>query len=85
MKFKGVKIDTAKAILFGRHLKKRRDQIVKAIENKTGISRYLGSIIYLLQHQGITDYKVTPKSKMPQLPKDYLKTQKNKCYRILIA
>ena len=86
MKFKGVKIDTAKAILFGRHLKKRRDQIVKAIENKTGIRVDIwaaSSIKNLLQHQGITDYKVTPKSKMPQLPKDYLKTHKNKCLRMI--
>ena len=37
MKFKGVRIDVAKATLFGRHLKKRRDQILKAIQNKTGI------------------------------------------------
>ena len=86
MKFKGVKINTAQAILFGRHLKKRRDQIVKAIENKTGIRVDIwaaSSIKNLLQHQGITDYKVTPKSKMPQLPKDYLKTHKNKCLRMI--
>jgi len=86
MKFKGVKIDTAQAILFGRHLKKRRDQIIKAIENKTGIKVDIwaaSSIKNLLQHQGITDYKVTPKSKMPQLPKDYLKTHENKCLRMI--
>jgi len=86
MKFKGVKIDTAQAILFGRHLKKRRDQIVKAIQNKTGIRVDIwaaSSIKNLLQHQGITDYKVTPKSKMPQLPKDYLKTHENKCLRMI--
>ena len=86
MKFKGVKIDTAQAILFGRHLKKRRDQIVKAIQNKTGIKVDIwaaSSIKNLLQHQGITDYKVTPKSKMPQLPKDYLKTHENKCLRMI--
>ena len=86
MKFKGVKIDTAQAILFGRHLKKRRDQIIKAIQNKTGIKVDIwaaSSIKNLLQHQGITDYKVTPKSKMPQLPKDYLKTHENKCLRMI--
>jgi len=86
MKFKGVKIDTAQAILFGRHLKKRRDQIVKAIENKTGIRVDIwaaSSIKNLLEHQKITDYKETPKSKMPQLPKDYLKTHKNKCLRMI--
>ena len=86
MKFKGVKIDVEKAILFGNHLKKRRDQIVKAIQNKTGIKVDIwaaSSIKNLLQHQNITDYKVTPKSKMPQLPKDYLKTHKNKCLRMI--
>lgn len=86
MKFKGVKIDTAQAILFGRHLKKRRDQIIKAIENKTGIRVDIwaaSSIKNLLKHQKITDYKETPKSKMPQLPKDYLKTHKNKCLRMI--
>lgn len=86
MKFKGVKIDTAQAILFGRHLKKRRDQIIKAIENKTGIRVDIwaaSSIKNLLEHQKITDYKETPKSKMPQLPKDYLKTHKNKCLRMI--
>ncbi len=86
MKFKGVKIDTAQAILFGRHLKKRKDQIIKAIENKTGIKVDIwaaSSIKNLLEHQKITDYKVTPKSKMPQLPKDYLKTHENKCLRMI--
>ena len=86
MKFKGVKIDVAKAIEFGRHLKKRRDQIVKAIENKTSVKIDIwaaSSIKVLLDHLCIKDYKVTPKSKMPQLPKDYLKTHKNKCLRMI--
>ena len=76
MKFKGVRIDVAKAILFGRHLKKRRDQIVKAIESITTIHVDIwaaASIKKLLDHLHIKDYKVTPKSKMPQLPKDYLR------------
>ena len=86
MKFKGVKIDVQKAILFGKHLKKRRDQILKAIENITTIKVDIwaaSSIKNLLEHQNITDYKVTPKSKMPQLPKDYLKTHKNKFLRMI--
>ena len=37
MKFKGVRIDVAKAILFGRHLKKRRRSKIKAIESITTI------------------------------------------------
>ena len=86
MKFKGVRIDVAKAILFGRHLKKRRDQIVKAIENITTIHVDIwaaASIKKLLDHLCIKDYKVTPKSKMPQLPKDYLRTHNNKCLRMI--
>jgi DNA polymerase I-like protein with 3'-5' exonuclease and polymerase domains len=86
MKFKGVKIDVAKAILFGRHLKKRRDQIIKAIESITTIKVDIwaaASIKKLLDHLCIKDYKVTPKSKMPQLPKDYLRTHNNKCLRMI--
>jgi DNA polymerase I-like protein with 3'-5' exonuclease and polymerase domains len=86
MKFKGVKIDVAKAILFGRHLKKRRDQIIKAIESITTVRVDIwaaASIKKLLDHLCIKDYKVTPKSKMPQLPKDYLRTHNNKCLRMI--
>jgi DNA polymerase I-like protein with 3'-5' exonuclease and polymerase domains len=86
MKFKGVRIDVEKAIQFGRHLKKRRDQIVKAIESITTIKVDIWaatSIKNLLDHLCIKDYKVTPKSKMPQLPKDYLKTHNNKCLRMI--
>jgi len=86
MKFKGVRIDVAKAILFGRHLKKRRDQIIKAIESITTIKVDIwaaASIKKLLDHLCIKDYKVTPKSKMPQLPKDYLRTHNNKCLRMI--
>ena len=86
MKFKGVRIDVAKAILFGRHLKKRRDQIIKAIESITTIRVDIwaaASIKKLLDHLCIKDYKVTPKSKMPQLPKDYLRTHNNKCLRMI--
>ena len=86
MKFKGVRIDVQKAIEFGKHLKKRRNQIIKAIENKTTFKVDIwaaASIKNLLEQQKITDYKVTPKSKMPQLPKDYLKTHRNKCLRMI--
>ena len=86
MKFKGVKIDGSKAILFGRHLKKRRDQIIKAIESITTIKVDIwaaASIKKLLDHLCIKDYKVTPKSKMPQLPKDYLRKHNNKCLRMI--
>ena len=86
MKFKGVRIDVAKAIQFGRHLKKRREQILKAIESLTTVRVDIWaatSIKKLLDHLHIKDYKVTPKSKMPQLPKDYLKTHSNKCLRMI--
>ena len=86
MKFKGVRIDRSKAILFGRHLKKRRDQIIKAIESITTIKVDIwaaASIKKLLDHLCIKDYKVTPKSKMPQLPKNYLQTHNNKCLRMI--
>jgi DNA polymerase I-like protein with 3'-5' exonuclease and polymerase domains len=86
MKFKGVRIDVAKAIAFGRHLKKRRDQIIKAIENITTVKVDIwaaASIKKLLDHLHIKDYKMTPKSKMPQLPKDYLRTHNNKCLRMI--
>jgi DNA polymerase I-like protein with 3'-5' exonuclease and polymerase domains len=86
MKFKGVRIDRSKAVLFGRHLKKRRDQIIKAIESITTIKVDIwaaASIKKLLDHLCIKDYKVTPKSKMPQLPKDYLRKHNNKCLRMI--
>ena len=86
MKFKGVKIDVAKAIEFGRHLKKRTKQIVDAIESVTTIKVDIwaaASIKNLLDNRRIKDYKVTPKSKMPQLPKDYLKTHSDKCLRMI--
>ena len=86
MKFKGVRIDVAKAIQFGRHLKKRRDQILKAIQNKTGIRIDIwaaSSIKHLLEYLKVKDYKVTPKSKLPQLPKNYLNTHKEKSLRMI--
>src|SRR5210317_2398340 len=86
MKFKGVRIDVPKIKKFGAHLTKRKTQILQAIENQTGIKIDIwaaSSIKNLLDQQNITDYKKTPKSGMPQLPKDYLKTHKNKCLRMI--
>ena len=86
MKFKGVRIDVPKIKKFGAHLTKRKTQILRAIENQTGIKIDIwaaSSIKNLLDQQNITDYKKTPKSGMPQLPKDYLKTHKNKCLRMI--
>ena len=86
MKFKGVKIDVQKATNFGKHLQKRITQIIKAIEKRTTVKVDIwaaASIKQLLNNQNITDYKKTPKSGMPQLPKDYLKTHDNKCLRMI--
>tara|TARA_R100001163_G_C5063944_1_gene201368 strand:+ start:1151 stop:3163 length:2013 start_codon:yes stop_codon:yes gene_type:complete len=81
MKFKGVKIDVQKAERFGKRLQKRRDNLIKLIEKRTGILVQIwaaSSIKKLLDKLGVKDYQVTPKSKMPKLPKDYLKTHKEK-------
>jgi DNA polymerase I-like protein with 3'-5' exonuclease and polymerase domains len=76
MKFKGVRIDAQKARVFGKSLEKRKDNLIKIIKNRTGVDVDLwasASIKKLLDQQKITDYKKTPKSGMPQLPKNYLK------------
>jgi DNA polymerase I-like protein with 3'-5' exonuclease and polymerase domains len=86
MKFKGVKIDVDKAKRFGIHLRKRKQQIIDAIKTRTTIKVDIwaaSSIKKLLENLKIKDYKTTPKSKMPQLPKDYLITHKNKCLRMI--
>ena len=62
-------------------LKKRADNLIKLIKVRTGIKIDIwaaASIKKLLDKLEIKDYKETPKSKMPQLPKDYLKTHKNR-------
>ena len=86
MKFKGVKIDVQKAKAFGEHLRKRKKQVVDAIKNRTGIKVDIwaaSSIKDLLDKLNIEDYEMTPKSKMPKLSKDYLKTHSNKCLRMI--
>ena len=53
---------------------KRKSQIVSAIQKRTGIKIEIwaaSSIKKLLDKLKIKDYKETPKSKLPQLPKDY--------------
>jgi DNA polymerase I-like protein with 3'-5' exonuclease and polymerase domains len=86
MKFKGVRIDAQKARVFGKSLEKRKDNLIKIIKNRTGVDVDLwasASIKKLLDQQKITDYKKTPKSGMPQLPKNYLKTHKNRFLRMI--
>ena len=86
MKFKGVRIDVEKAKQFGNKLETRRDRLVKYIKDHTGIKVNIwaaSSIKILLDKENITDYKKTPKSETPQLPKQYLKTHKNRYLRMI--
>ena len=84
MKFKGVRIDVLKLRLLGEDLRKKRDDILKEIKKETGLDIQIwaaSSIKSLLEKRNITDYKKTPKSKMPSLPKDYLRTHKDEFLR----
>jgi len=86
MKFKGVRVDVQKLEEFGKKLKFRRDNLLNIIRKHTGVIVQLwaaNSVKLLLDQQKITNYKKTPKSGMPQLPKDYLKTHKNRFLRML--
>ena len=86
MKFKGVKIDVQKAKDFGQRLEKRKNNLIKIIKARTGIDVQIwaaSSLKNLLENQEITDYKKTPKSGMPQLPGDYLRTHKNRFLRFV--
>jgi len=86
MKFKGVKIDVEKAKAFGKRLEKTKNNIINYIARKTNIRVEIwaaSSIKALLDHESIDDYTKTPKSGMPQLPKNYLSTHKNKYLRLI--
>ena len=86
MRFKGVRVDTEKAKVVGAKLKKRSDNLIKLITARTGIKIDMwaaASIKKLLDKLEIKDYKETPKSKMPQLPKNYLKTHKHRFLRFI--
>jgi len=85
MKFKGVKIDVEKARAFGKRLEKTKNSIINYIERRTGIKIEMwaaSSIKALLDHENINDYEVT-KAGLPQLPKDYLSSHKNKYLRLI--
>ena len=85
MKFKGVKIDVEKAKAFGQRLEKTKNNIIDYIARRTNVRVEMwaaSSIKALLDHQNIDDYKVT-KAGLPQLPKDYLSTHKNKYLRLI--
>ena len=86
MRFKGVRIDVEAAKKFGERLKKTKNNIVEYIKRRTGIKIEIwaaASIKKLLDKLKIKDYKTTPKSNLPQLPKDYLKTHKNHFIRLI--
>jgi len=86
MRFKGVRIDVEAAKEFGVRLKKTKNNIIDHIKRRTGIKIEIwaaSSIKNLLDELKIKDYKSTPKSKLPQLPKDYLKTHKNHFIRLI--
>tara|TARA_R110000772_G_scaffold156038_1_gene267114 strand:+ start:2936 stop:4981 length:2046 start_codon:yes stop_codon:yes gene_type:complete len=86
MKFKGVRIDTQKLERFGEKLKFRRDNLLKIIKKHTKLDLQLWaatSIKQLLDNRKITNFEKTPKSGMPKLPKDYLKTHKDRFLRMV--
>ena len=86
MRFKGVRIDVEGAKKFGERLKKTKNNIVEYIKRRTGVKIEIwaaASIKKLLDKLKIKDYKTTPKSNLPQLPKDYLKTHKNHFIRLI--
>tara|TARA_B100000963_G_scaffold361423_1_gene396672 strand:- start:117 stop:2120 length:2004 start_codon:yes stop_codon:yes gene_type:complete len=84
MKFKGVKIDVLKLKALGEELKIKKDKILQEIKEQTNLDVKIwaaSSIKELLKNQNITNYKKTPKSGMPSLPKNYLKTHENSLLR----
>ena len=86
MKEKGVKIDTQKLKSLGEKLRFRRDNLLNIVKKHTKITLQLwsaNSIKNLLRNQKITNYEKTPKSGMPKLPKDYLKTHSNRFLRMV--
>jgi DNA polymerase I-like protein with 3'-5' exonuclease and polymerase domains len=86
MKFKGVRFDVESAEKLGKRLKKTKTNIVDYIKRRTGVKIEIwaaASIKKLLDKLEIKDYKTTPKSKLPQLPKNYLKTHKNHFIRMI--
>ena len=84
MKFKGVKIDVQKLNLLGKRLERCKNKIIRFIKLKTTVDVQIwaaSSLKNLLDNQKIKDYAKTPKSGMPKLPKDYLKTHSNRFLR----
>ena len=86
MKFKGVRIDTQKLENLGKRLRRRRDNLLNIIKKHTGLKLQLWaatSIKQLLDNRKITKFEKTPKSGMPKLPKDFLKTHEDRFLRMV--
>ena len=86
MRFKGVRVDEEKAKTFGETLKKEQAQILKQIKEETGIDVDMwaaDSIQPLLDHQKITDYKITPKTGRASITKLYLESHPNKYLKMI--
>ena len=86
MKFKGVRFDVETAKRLGERLKKTKTNIVDYIKRRTGVKIEIwaaASIKKLLDKLQIKDYTSTPKTKLPQLPKNYLKTHPNHFVRMI--
>ena len=86
MKFKGVRIDTQKLENLGKRLRRRRDNLLSIIKKHTGLKLQLWaatSIKQLLDNRKITKFEKTPKSGMPKLPKDFLKTHEDRFLRMV--
>ena len=86
MKFKGVRIDVDAAKKLGERLRNTKNNIINYIQRRTGIKIEIwaaSSIKKLLDKLEIKDYKTTPKSNRPQLPKNYLETHANHFLRMV--
>jgi len=86
MKFKGVRFDTESAKKLGKRLNKTKTNIIDYIKRRTGVKIEIwaaASIKKLLDKLEIKDYTSTPKTKLPQLPKNYLKTHPNHFIRMI--
>ena len=86
MKFKGVRFDVESAEKLGKRLKKTKTKIIDHIKRRTGVKIEIwaaASIKKLLDRLQIKDYEITSKTKLPQLPKNYLKTHKNHFIRMI--
>ena len=86
IRFKGVRVDKERSEALGDKLKSKQANIVKGIKRRTGVDVSIwaaDSIKELLDHQKITDYKITEKTKRPMLSKQYLEAHPNKYLKLI--